>query len=120
MIWAALDVSFVWMQGSSQSSVATADVDLATRLDAAMAQLSQTLKQMPDKQSDQCPVSRIASQLLAMVSQEAPASTSESTEACTAKELQEQLNGAKVEVTENDKECRRLKRQMTYIEGQVT
>lgn len=85
-----------------------------------MAQLSQTLKQMPDKQSDQCPVSRIASQLLAMVSQEAPASTSESTEACTAKELQEQLNGAKVEVTENDKECRRLKRQMTYIEGQVT
>ena len=107
------------MQGSSQSSVATADVDLAARLDAAMAQLSQTLKQMPDKQSDQCPVSRIASQLLAMVSQEAPAGTSESTEACTAKELQEQLNGAKVEVTENDKECRRLKRQMTYIEGQV-
>ena len=85
-----------------------------------MAQLSQILQQMSEEQSHQCPVSRIASQLLAMVSQEAPAGTSEGTEACSAKELQEQLKGAKLEVSEKDKECWRLKRQKADLEGQVS
>ena len=53
------------------------------------------------------------------MSQEAPAGTSESTKGCTAKELQEQLKAAKVEVIEKDRECRRLKLQLAALEGQV-